>query len=211
MKKFWLFLLFVSFIIFPGCAQQILYANLKSLMIFKGDTVSILRVEKRTKNQIFLTGGGDFRIEAKDNAGLSRYLRSRCYAVSVDTSWYVNCRKMRYKRYRFGQWYAPAMWVQGKLYFSAQPLGQVAASSSIPAGSTKLGGQVGDALAASGLVHVRVYYELNPETGRSVFVGKDKMRQLLSGYPHLIALLEKETAETASVIGKYLKALQNLP
>ena len=53
-------------------------------------------------------GGADYRITVDDNPGLCRYLKSRCYAVRVDTSLYVNCRKMRYKRYRFGQWYAPA-------------------------------------------------------------------------------------------------------
>lgn len=211
MRKIFIWILFLGAFAIPGSAQQILYANLKSLMSLQGDTVSTLQIEKRTKNQIYLTGGGDYRIEARDNSGLTRYVRSRCYAVQVDSAWYVNCRKMRYQRYRFGQWYASAMWVRGKLYFCAQPLGQVAASSAIPAGSMKLGGEVGDALAASGLVHVRVYYELNPETGRSVFVGKDKMLALLSDFPDLRSAFEQETEDTAPVIGKYLKALQGMP
>ena len=63
----------------------------------------------------------------------------------VDTSLYVNCRKMRYKRYRFGQWYAPAMWLGGKVYFCAQPVGQAATSTMTPDDATRLGGEVGDA------------------------------------------------------------------
>ena len=43
------------------------------------------------------------------------------------------------------------------------------------------GGEVGDAIHASGLVHARVYYELNPETGKSEFVGRERMMQLLDG------------------------------
>ena len=43
----------------------------------------------------------------------------------------------------------------------------------------KLGGNVGDALAASSLVTKRVCYELNGETGKIDFVGKEKMAQLL--------------------------------
>lgn len=117
-------------------------------------------------------GGADYRIEAKDNSGLCRYLKSRCYAVRMDTSLYVNCKKMRYKRYRFGGWYAPAMWVKDRIYFCAQPVGQAAASTATPPDATKLGGEVGDAINASGLVFARVYYELNPETGRSEFVGR---------------------------------------
>jgi hypothetical protein len=128
----------------------------------------------------------------------------------IDTSLYVNCRKMRYKRYRFGQWYAPAMWLGGKVYFCAQPVGQAATSTMTPDDATRLGGEVGDAINASGLVHARVYYELNPETGKSEFVGRERMMQLLAGYPTLHAEFEKETSESAEVIGKYLRALRPL-
>ena len=47
----------------------------------------------------------------------------------------------------------------------------------------RLGGEVGDAINASGLVHARVYYELNPETGKSEFVGRERMMQLLGRIP----------------------------
>lgn len=209
MKKLYLFLL-LSLCLLPSVAQQILYPNLKALMACSGDTVTILKVEKRSVNQIYLTGGADFRIEAQDNPGLSRYIRSRCYAVRIDNRWFVNCRKMRYKRYRFGQWYAPALWVRGKLYFSAQPLGQVATGSLTPSDAAKLGGEVGNAIAASGLVHERVYYEIDPETGRSEFVGRDKMLQLLSdSFPALKQQLMQETSESAEVIGRYLKAMSH--
>ena len=72
----------------------------------------------------------------------------------------------------------------------------------------QLGGEVGDAIAASGLVHDRVYYELDPETGRSEFVGKEKMLQLLSAFPELRARFEGETSESAEVVGRYLKMIQ---
>ncbi|WP_300813438.1 DUF6563 family protein [uncultured Bacteroides sp.] len=201
----WLFALLPAI---PAVGQQIMYANLKELVEERGDTVTTLSVERRSKNQIYLMGGADYRIEAPDNSGMSRYLRKRCYAVRVDTALYVNCRKMRYKRYRFGQWYAPAMWVGGKIYFSAQPVGQAATSTLMPADAARLGGEVGDAIAASGLVHDRVYYELDPGTGRSEFVGKEKMLQLLDGFPRLKARFENETSESAEVIGRYLKMIQ---
>lgn len=189
-------------------AQQVMYSNLKELADDRGDTVTILKVEKRSKNQIYLMGGADYRIEAKDNPGLCRYLKSRCYAVRIDTALYVNCRKMRYKRYRFGGWYAPAMRLREKVYFCAQPVGQVAASTATPPDATRLGGEVGDAIHASGLVSARVYYELNPETGRSEFVSREKMLELLAGCPELQKAFERETSETAEVVGKYLRALR---
>ncbi|MCZ4237997.1 hypothetical protein O4H25_14250, partial [Staphylococcus equorum] len=86
----------------------------------------------------------------------------------------VNCRKLRYKKMRFGAWYAPAMLLNGNIYFSALPLGSVAAGSSANM-SVTLGGQLGDAIAASGQVSKRVYYEIDIVTGKVDFVGKDKM------------------------------------
>lgn len=118
MKRSWVLGIW-ALLALPCSAQQIMYSNLKELVEDRGDTVTILKVEKRSKNQIYLMGGADYRIEAEDNSGLCRYLKSRCYAVRIDTSLYVNCRKMRYKRYRFGGWYAPAMWVKGKIYYCA--------------------------------------------------------------------------------------------
>ena len=41
----------------PCSAQQIMYSNLKALVEGRGDTVTILKVEKRSKNQIYLMGG----------------------------------------------------------------------------------------------------------------------------------------------------------
>ena len=181
---------------FPCEAQQVMYSNLRELVAHEGDTVTTLRVEKRSKNKILLLSGGDYRIEAKDNPNLSRYLRKRCYAVQVDTALYVNCRKMRYKRYRFGNYYAPAIQIGEHVYFCAQPVGQAASSTSTPANAPRLGGDVGNAIAASALINARVFYEINPRNGRAD--------------PHLQKRLQRETSERASVIGYYLTELKRL-
>lgn len=212
MKKWGLLLaLFCASGLFSLCeAQQIIYANLRELVECEGDTATTLKVERRSKNQILLMGGGDYRIEASDNRGLSRYLSRRCYAVRIDTALYVNCRKMRYKRYRFGSCYASAMQVGDKFYFCAQPVGQAATSTAQSPDAAKLGGEVGDAIAASALVDVRVFYEINSETGRAEFVGKDKMMTLLEGHPELQENLRLEKNEAADVMVRYLRALQRL-
>lgn len=207
MKRVCLSVLLLCFAVCMCSAQQIMYSNLRELVEDRGDVVSILKVTKRTKNQIFLTGGGDYRIEALGNSGMSRYLKRRCYAVRIDSSLYVNCKKMRYKRFRLGGWYAPAMWVGGKIYYTAQPVGQVAASTATPPDAVKLGGEVGDAIAASGLANERVYYELDPETGRSAFVGKERMAELLQAHPEWLEQLQQEISESAEVMGKYLRLL----
>ncbi|MDR0961135.1 MAG: hypothetical protein LBM62_01040 [Mediterranea sp.] len=189
-------------------AQQVIYANLKELAQQKGDTLTLLKIEKRTKNQLMLTGGGDYRISIDENNGMSRYLKSRCYAVLADSNLYINCKKVRYKRFSFGSWYAPAIWVNGKIYFAAQPVGSIAASTLTPEKAARLGGEVGEALASAGLVHARVYYEITPETGVVEFVGKEKMTELLKEQPQLVESYLSEGNEGAEVTSKYLLQLR---
>lgn len=117
MKRWWLLGIFGLLVALHGSAQQVIYANLKELVEDRGDTLSTLKIEKRSKNQILLMGGADYRVSVDDNPGLCRYLKSRCYAVRADSALYVNCKKVRYKRFRFGGWYAPAIWIQGENLF----------------------------------------------------------------------------------------------
>ena len=192
----------------PVTAQQIIYGSAKALAGGKGDTVTTLHVERRTRNQLYLMGGADYRIESSANQSLSRYLRKRCYAVRIDSTLYVNCRKMRYKRYRLGGWYASALEIGGHIFYAAQPVGQAATETLTPHDAPKLPGEVGDAIQASGLVNQRVYYELDLETGRSAFVDKERMRELLAEQPELLKEFEKETSEAAEVMEKYLRRLR---
>lgn len=204
MKKYWLLSLLAIFLNPYVSSQQVAFSSLKNLLSGHGDTLTVLKVEKRSKNQIYLTGGGDYRIIAQNNSGLCHYLKSRCYAVQIDTALFVNCKKMRYKKFRFGSWFAPAIWIKNKICFCAQPVGAVAASTATPVDETKLGGDVGTAIASSGLVNARVYYELDLSTGKVDFLGKDKMMQLLEGQIQLQEDFLRENSESADVVRKYL-------
>lgn len=208
MKRLISILILLSFCLLQGKAQQVLFSNLKNLLEVRGDTVSTLHVERRSKKQIYLMGGADFKIEARGNEGLSKYIKRRCYAIQVDSILYLNCRKMHYKRYRFGAWYAQALRINGHVFYKAQPLGQVASSTMVDEEATKLGGEVGDAINASGMVTQRVYYELDLTTGYSTFVGKERMAELLTGHPQWIEALQKERSEEAAVIERYLLLLK---
>ena len=50
MKRGWVLGL-LALLVLPCSAQQIMYSNLKELVEGRGDTVTILKVEKRSKNQ----------------------------------------------------------------------------------------------------------------------------------------------------------------
>ncbi|MBP8621796.1 DUF6563 family protein, partial [Bacteroides sp.] len=177
-------------------AQVVVYSSLKDFAAQRGDTLAAINVEKRAKNQIMLSGGADYKLSVDDNEPLSKYLKKRCFLVKVDSTLYVSCRKLRYKKLQFGAWYAPAMLLNGSIYFSAIPLGTVAAGSSTNM-SVTLGGTLGDAIAASGQVSKRVYYEIDGITGRVDFVGKEKMLHLLTRYPALKEAYIEENSESA--------------
>lgn len=207
MKILW-FICLLSLVGLHLSAQDIAYSSLKDLVAQKGDTLAAMKVEKRTKNQIVLTGGADYKISAGDSKSLCRYLKDRCYAVQVDTSLYINCKKLRYKRLRFGGWYAPALRLNGNIFFSAMPLGSVIAGS-LSTMDITLGGSVGGAIASSGLVSKRVYYEIDVVTDEIDFVGKERMSSLLESYPDWQTAYLQENSESAKVTGKYLKLLES--
>lgn len=210
MKKGCILLLLMGMISLPLIAQNIIYSNLKELLAQKGDTVEVLRVEKRSKNQIVLTGGADYRITAGDDESMCRLLKKRCFAVRSHTGdLYLNCRKLRYKKLRFGAWYAPTVQLDKNIYFCAKPLGSVVGGHFVEEDDTRLGGNVGDVLAALSLVMKRVCYELNGETGKIDFLGKDKMLKLLEKHPDWQQAYQKENSQEAKHVFKYLLMLRD--
>ena len=191
MKKGYVLWLLISVISLPVVAQNIIYSNLKELMVQDGDTLAVLRVEKRSRSQILLTGGADYRITAGNDESMCRQLKKRCFAVRTSE----------------GVWYAPAVQLGKNIYFCAMPLGSVIGGTFAEEDDVKLGGNVGDALAASSLVTKRVCYELNGETGKIDFVGKEKMAQLLEKHPEWKkAYLTKDSQEAKHTF-KYLQML----
>lgn len=188
-------------------SQDKMFANLADLLSDGGDVVTTLSKSKRTKNQIYLSPGADYEVYSLVNKDLTRYLKKRCYAVRLNDTLYINCRNMKYKKYRFGNWYAQGQLVKGKVYFQAQPLGQIATSTLLPKENSKLGGSVGDAINASNL-DAKVYYVINAATGEAEFVGREMMTQLLSSQPDLLERFEQENSEGADVIAKYLDQLR---
>ena len=209
MKKGCILLLLMSVISLPLIAQNIIYSNLKELLAQDGDTVAVLRVERRSKNQIVLTGGADYRITAGNDESMCRRLKKRCFAVRDEKGdLYLNCRKLRYKKLRFGAWYAPAVQLGKKIYFCAMPLGSVVGANFVEEDDVKLGGNIGDALAASSLVTKRVCYELNGETGKIEFLDKNKMVELLKKSPELKKAYLKEDSQEAKHTFKYLLELK---
>ncbi|WP_071147817.1 DUF6563 family protein [Bacteroides ihuae] len=204
MKKLWIFIL-LGVIALGAAAQNQAYASLKDLFAHKADTLGLLKIEKRTNNQMMMTAGGDYKITSTNDA-LNKRIRKRCYGICSDGTLYLNCRKLRFKKFRFGTCYVAAMWVGSNLYFCAAPIGS-AAKSVIPAKNYAMGA-IGQAIASSSMVSDRVFYEIDSLTLKVDFVSKEKMSFLLKSHPDLLAEYLSENSEAAKVVGKYLRLLQ---
>lgn len=93
--------------------------------------------------------------------------------------------------------------------FSAIPLGSVAAGSRCPRWDVMLGWSIRRCdWLASALISKRVYYEIDPETNKVGFVGKERMEELLGGHPDWKAAYLNENSESAKVTDKYLRLLK---
>jgi hypothetical protein len=191
-------------------AQSYTYSSLKYFLNREGIETDDISVEKRTRNQISLYGGADYRIQVHENKKLSKYLRKRCFVVEANGELYVNCRKLRYHKLKFGGWYAPALQIASSdnIFFSAVPLGTVAGQKQHGMDVT-LGGPIGDAIATSSLVSKRVYYEIDATTGRVELVDVKRMRALLGSDKKLLKEYKKEESDSAKITGKYLKSLRD--
>lgn len=199
---------FWAVFIFSVEAQQYVYPTVASLFQQKGDLMTTLKVEQRSKKSRYILSGADYKVKCEGNGAMTRYIRSRAIAVSVNDSLFVNCSKMKYKNYTFGGRYALAYRVQNRIFWSAQPVGQLATLHARDPKGVKLPGEVGDAIQASSLVSKKVLYELDPETGTSYFVNRERMKIILADYPDLLAAFDKETSESAEVMLRYLLQLK---
>ncbi len=186
--------------------QDMVYSSLQELLSGRGDTVTTLAKERRTVSQIYLSGGADYHIYSTDNDSFTKYLKKRSFAVRCQDTLYINCKQVRYKRYRFGNWFAKAAEVKGHIFFVAQPLGQNASSSVVSKDVPRLQGAVGDAINASGLVYDRVVYEIFPD-GNVDFVGRERMKRILASDTELLDDFLAQGSESADVVMKYLMSM----
>jgi hypothetical protein len=207
MKSWRLLLILLTTCCASLSAQDYTYSSLKTFLAGEGIETDDISVEKRSKNLMALRGGADFRILVHENKKLSKFLKNRCYAVLKDNRLYINCKKLRFHKLSFGHWYAPAMTVGENIYFSAVPLGTVAAQKQHGMEVT-LPGPIGDAIASSGLVSKRVYYEIDSATGKVGLVDSKRMLELLNAYPAMQQQFKDENSEAAAVTGKYLSLLK---
>ena len=199
-------LLFLIFLLSAAHAQEPCksYANISDLLNGVYETTLNVTVEKRTKNQIFMSGGGDYKISNGDKEADKR-IKSELFAIEVNDSLYVNLKGLKYKKRAIGGWFAPALICKGNIYFSALPVGPSAAAAF---------GLIGGAVQAANANVTRVYYVVD-SSGKKLKldkIGSEKIEEMLGNYPELLERYKKEAfKDHIEIIEKYLRLvnLQN--
>ena len=99
-----------------------LYTTLSDLLNeTSSSTLNVIK-EKRNKNQLFMSGGGDFKIYNGDKE-LDKEIKKKTFAIEIDDTLYINCIGLKFKKRPIGAWFAPGLICKGK--FISQQFPQV--------------------------------------------------------------------------------------
>ena len=95
-----------------------LYTTLSDLLNeTSSSTLNVIK-EKRNKKQLFMSGGGDFKIYNGDKE-LDKEIKKKTFAIEIDDTLYINCIGLKFKKRPIGAWFAPGLICKGKVYFTA--------------------------------------------------------------------------------------------
>lgn len=155
-----------------------LYTTLSDLLNeTSSSTLNVIK-EKRNKKQLFMSGGGDFKIYNGDKE-LDKEIKKKTFAIEIDDTLYINCIGLKFKKRPIGAWFAPGLICKGKVYFTAIPTGSNAAMAF---------GVVGAAVQSANAASSRVFYEVDDSEKKLKLdrVDSKKMEELLQRYPELL-------------------------
>lgn len=199
-----LFIVLSLFLTVEGALSQEsgkLYATLSDLLNeTSSNTLSVIK-EKRNKNQLFMSGGGDFKIYNGDKLQ-DKEIKKKTFAIEINDTLYINCIGLKFQKRPIGAWFAPGFTCKGKVYFTAIPVGSDAALAF---------GVVGAAVQSANAASSRVFYEVDDSEKKLKLdkVGSKKMEELLQNYPELLERYRKEAfKEHIDIVGKYLQAIK---
>ena len=96
-----------------------LYTTLSDLLNeTSSSTLNVIK-EKRNKKQLFMSGGGDFKIYNGDKE-LDKEIKKKTFAIEIDDTLYINCIGLKFKKRPIGAWFAPGLICKGKVYFTSR-------------------------------------------------------------------------------------------
>lgn len=193
---------------FPGISQEsypkgsyMTWEELKAKT--PGETFE-LSMERRTKTDIKMNGGNDYRLTSADKSVKNKVLKREILAYSTGDSLYINGLP-----YKLQTWYAKVL-SEGKYYvFTAGiPMDKTLQTKEMQQGMAF--GAIGGGIAGASLAMKRFLYILDKETNKVKMIDAAVLSEMLTAYPELLAQFnsEPEKDEIPTQI-TYLKTLNS--
>lgn len=193
---------------FPGISQEsypkgsyMTWEELKAKT--PGETFE-LSMERRTKTDIKMNGGNDYRLTSEDKSVKNKVLKREILAYSTGDSLYINGLP-----YKLQTWYAKVL-SEGKYYvFTAGiPMDKTLQTKEMQQGMAF--GAIGGGIAGASLAMKRFLYILDKETNKVKMIDAAVLSEMLIAYPDLLAQFnsEPEKDEIPTQI-EYLKTLNS--
>jgi len=161
-----------------------------------------LTIERRTKSDIKMNGGNDYKLISADKSIKRKVLKREIVAYSTGDSLFINGLP-----YKLQTWYSKII-SDGKYFvFTAG----IPMDKTMHTKEMKLGmafGAIGGGIAGASLAMKRFLYILDKETNKVIMIDTEVMTELLTEYPELLDKynLEGEKIEIPTQI-EYLKIL----
>lgn len=157
--------------------------NFEELIRKSPDTTIHLVIEKRTRTDIAMNGGNDYKLVSIDKTIRRKGLKKEIFAYSTGDSLYINCSK-----YKLQNWYAKVISDGRYLVFTAGiPMDPAKQSKKLKEDiyfSTQFGAVAG-AFAGAELALMRFLYIIDTKTNEVKMVDPAVMNDVLQYYPDL--------------------------
>lgn len=176
-----LLVVFFSFLFIDQIFSQenaLAYYRMESFKNSVGDSLNNIEIIKRTRTDIYMNGGNDYKIKA-EHRKISKKLKKHYWIVQLKDSIFINCR-----HFKIGKWYAYAKRMGIFLVFKASKTLTAEERSKMNMAGTIGGPLVGASMAGEYAV-LRDYYMLNLNDNQLIHINDEKMTELLKKFPDL--------------------------
>jgi hypothetical protein len=167
------------------------YMNLKELLNKQPSIPFVFQIEKRTKGDIRMTGGNDYKVHSEVDSISKKKIKNEIYAISTGDTLFLNCYPLGYQT-----WYTQALSTGKYIAFKA-------GYSTAEGREANMGGPFAGASAAT----ERFLYLLDTTSGKVVIYDQEKFSEFLDEYPDLKSQFRNETYMGTSTLIKYIKLI----
>lgn len=179
------------------------YMNIDEIRSKSPSKALELKVIKRTRGDIKMAGGNDYKLDTDDKTIQGKTLRKELWAYSDGDTLYINCLQ-----YKLQPWYAAVISSGRYLVFKGGiPADNKMYKSEMQVTAVAFGA-IGGAIAGAKLAMMRFLYALDLETNTVKMIVPETLKELLADHPELLEHYKQEQApEDEAVQIKYLTML----